>query len=95
MPAFVDDETAIVPLQAPDGFARVNLAHGEVRQKVPASAACRAPHAALRAKDGRLYAVCEGDHTGNGTVVELDRDTLADKRRWDVGVYPDGFVLGE
>lgn len=95
MPAFVDDETAVVPLQAPDGFARVNVAKGEVSQKVAAGAGCRAPHAAARAKDGRLYVVCEGDHTQRGSVVELDPTTLLEKRRWEVGVYPDGLVLGE
>jgi len=39
--------------------------------------------------------VCEGDHTGPGSVLEIDPDSLATKKRWTVGVYPDGIDFGD
>ncbi|MEO6573304.1 MAG: hypothetical protein ABIP89_05670, partial [Polyangiaceae bacterium] len=56
---------------------------------------CQSPHVVRKAKDGRVYLVCEGDHTAPGSVVEIDPMTLAIKKRWVVGVYPDGIAFGE
>ncbi len=96
MPAFTDAHTLLVPLQAPDGLARVDLAAGRVKDRISfAKDRCTLPHVVRVAKDGRVYLVCEGDHQAPGSVVELDRDTLAEKRRWTVGVYPDGIAFGD
>jgi DNA-binding beta-propeller fold protein YncE len=98
MPAFVDDHTLLVPLQAPDGLARVDIgsASALVTKRVAFSKQeCGLPHAVKVAKDGRAYLVCEGDHRAPGAVLEIDPTTLATKRRWTVGVYPDGIAFGD
>ncbi len=94
MPAVKDEHTAYVPLQAPDSLARVNLVTAKVEVQVQKPAdECRAPHAF--ALDGeRLFLVCEGDHKGPGTLLELAPATLATLRKWTLGVYPDGLVFG-
>jgi DNA-binding beta-propeller fold protein YncE len=93
MPAFVNATELIVPLQAPDGFARVSP--DEVKKSVQSDARCIQPHAVARAPNGEIYAVCEGDHLAPGSVVELDADSLSIKRTWTVGVYPDGLAFGQ
>lgn len=96
MPSFVDARTVVVPLQSPDGVALVDIESSKVvtRTSFPESE-CALPHAARTARDGRVYLVCEGDHRGPGTVLEIDPRTLATKRRWVVGVYPDGISFGD
>ncbi len=91
MPDFVSADVALVPLQGPDGLARVDVAKGAVVARASFGAECKNPHVARTAADGRAYVVCEGDHTDAGAVVEVDPVTLAVKRRWVVGVYPDGI----
>ncbi|MDB4940995.1 MAG: Surface antigen protein [Labilithrix sp.] len=96
MPAFLDDHTILVPLQSPDGLARVDLDAGKVtRRRSFEQAQCGLPHVVRVAKDGRIYLVCEGDHRAPGTVLELDGATLDVKRQWTVGVYPDGLAFGD
>jgi hypothetical protein len=96
MPDFAGDNALIAPLQGPDGVARLNVDSGAVEARVPFAAdVCKNPHAAKRAKDGRVYVVCEGDHVAPGAVVEIDPTSLAVKRRWTVGVYPDGIAFGD
>jgi DNA-binding beta-propeller fold protein YncE len=96
MPDFVSDHAILAPLQGPDGVALLDVDTGKVLARVPMPASvCQSPHAARRAKDGRVYVVCEGDHAGPGAVIELDPTTLAVKRRWVVGVYPDGIAFGD
>lgn len=96
MPAFVDARSIVVPTQAPDGLARVDLATGEVTARTSmAKSECTLPHVVKIAKDGRAYLVCEGNHADPGSVLEIDPTTLATKRRWTVGVYADGIDLGE
>lgn len=96
MPAFLDDKTLLVPTQAPDGLARVDLEQAKVTARAALTKAeCALPHVVKIAKDGRVYLVCEGDHTAPGSVVELDRESLTVKKRWPVGVYPDGIALPE
>jgi len=95
-PDFVDTHTVVVPLQAPDGLARIDVDAAQVKARVAFAAdVCKAPHAVRRARDGRLYVVCEGDHVTPGAVVEIDPATLALRKRWTVGVYPDGIAFGE
>jgi DNA-binding beta-propeller fold protein YncE len=96
MPAYLDAHTVLVPLQAPDGLARVDLAARRVVDRVTfAKDRCAHPHAVKVARDGRVYLVCEGDHRGAGSVLEIDRARLAEKRRWQVGVFPDGIAFGD
>ncbi len=96
MPDFVSDHAIVAPLQGPDGVARLDVETGAVEARVAMPApVCQSPHAARRAQDGRVYVVCEGDHTAPGAIVEIDPLTLAVKRRWVVGVYPDGIAFGE
>ena len=96
MPAFLDAKTILVPTQAPDGLVRVDLEQAKVVGRgALTKAECALPHVVKVARDGRVFLVCEGDHTAPGSVVELDRETLAVKKRWQVGVYPDGIALPE
>jgi DNA-binding beta-propeller fold protein YncE len=96
MPAFVDTHMVLVPTQAPDGLAKVDLdAAKVVARGALTKAECALPHVVKVAKDARIFMVCEGDHTAPGSVVELDPATLAVKKRWQVGVYPDGIALPE
>ena len=95
MPAFVDVRTIVLPLQAPDGIARVDIESGTVTARVGTTETCRAPHMARVARDGRVYVVCEGDHVTAGAVVQVDPMTLAIVRRWVTGVYPDAVGFGD
>jgi len=95
MPDFSGERVALVPLQGPDGLARVDLDKGAVQERVAYGDECKSPHVVRVARDGRAYVVCEGDHRSPGAVLEVDRTTLATKRRWVVGVYPDGIAFGE
>jgi len=99
MPAFVSERTLLVPLQSPDGLARVDLQPSNVERRVERRTSfppevCTLPHAVKVARDKRVYLVCEGDHRGPGSVLEIDPATLAVKKRWAVGVYPDGIAFG-
>jgi DNA-binding beta-propeller fold protein YncE len=96
MPAFVAGHDLLVPLQAPDGLARIDVDKGVVVARVAFERSeCQSPHAVRVARDGRVYLVCEGDHAQPGAVIEVDPATLALKRRWMVGVYPDGLAFGD
>jgi DNA-binding beta-propeller fold protein YncE len=98
MPAFVDASSLVVPLQGPDGLARVDLDGAAIAARVGPKElgdACRAPHVVRVARDGRVYVVCEGDHVAPGAVLQIDPKTLAVLKRWTVGVYPDGLVFGD
>ncbi len=96
MPAFVDEKTVLVPMQAPDGLARVDVEDARVVKRTTfPKTDCSLPHVVRVAKDGRVYLVCEGDHVAPGSVLEIDKESLAMKKRWVVGVYPDGIDFGE
>jgi DNA-binding beta-propeller fold protein YncE len=96
MADFVSADVVVAPLQSPDGLARLDVTRGAVLQRIAfAKAECELPHVVRKAKDGRVYVVCEGDHTAKGAVLEIDPETLATKHRYVVGVYPDGIVFGD
>ena len=96
MPAFVAPRALIVPMQSPDGVARVDLDRARVAARTSfAKDVCMLPHVVRVARDGRVYLVCEGDHVAPGTILELDPDSLAVKKKWIVGVYPDGIAFGD
>ncbi len=94
MPEIASPNEALVPLQGPDGLARVDFAKGAIVARAAFGAECKNPHVARAAPDARAYVVCEGDHVAPGAVVEVDPSTLAVKKRWIVGVYPDGIAFG-
>lgn len=96
MPAFVDSHTLLVPMQSPDGLARVDIEQAKVvrRTSFPKEQ-CALPHVVRVATDGRAYLVCEGDHRSAGSVLELDPTTLDVKKTWKVGTYPDGLAFGD
>ncbi len=96
MPAFVDDHTLLVPMQSPDGLARLDMDKFKIdRRRSFDRAQCALPHVVRVAKDGRAYLVCEGDHRAPGTVLEIDPVTLDVKKQWTVGAYPDGLAFGD
>ncbi len=96
MPDFLDDGTLLVPLQSPDGLARLDLKRGTIERRVTFTKdVCGLPHVVRRAKDGRVFLVCEGDHTAKGSVLAIDPVTLETRARYAVGVYPDGIVFGD
>lgn len=96
MSTFVEGGALLVPTQAPDGIVRVDLARGKIDKRTSFTRdVCTLPHVVRVAKDLRVYVVCEGDHTAPGTVLEIDPASLAPKRRWTVGVYPDGLAFGD
>lgn len=96
MPAFAGNDVALLPLAGPDGLARVDVRRSQVQARVAFDAAtCEAPHVVRVATDGRTYVVCEGNKKDPGGVLEVDPTTLAVKRRWKVGVYPDGIAFAE
>jgi DNA-binding beta-propeller fold protein YncE len=93
MPCFASDTRAIVPLQSPDGVARLNPKTWVTEKRQQFGSECVKPHVAACSKSGRVYLACEGDHVATGHVVELDPELLTIKRTWTVGVYPDGLAL--
>ncbi len=96
MPAFIDDHTVLVPMQAPDGLARIDLDSAKVERRTSfPKETCALPHVVRVAKDARVYLVCEGNHRDPGTVLEIDPVTLDVKKKWTVGVYPDGLAFGD
>jgi DNA-binding beta-propeller fold protein YncE len=98
MAAWVDATTILLPVQGPDGLLRIGMdpAHPtKEKRRSFDKAECALPHVVRIARDGRTYLVCEGDHTQKGSVLEIDPATLETKKRWTVGVYPDGIAFGD
>ncbi len=98
MPAWIDASTILLPVQGPDGLLRIGVDPAHVEKEKRRSfdkAECVLPHVVRVAKDGRAYLVCEGDRTQKGSVLEIDPQTLETKKRWTVGIYPDGIAFGD
>jgi len=93
---FHGESELLVPVQEPDGVMRVDLTTATIAQAVTyADDTCQNPSDAHFSADGRVFLVCEGNHYGPGSVVELDPSTLAIIARVDVGVYPDRLAVVE
>ncbi len=97
-PAMTEDGAAwLVPVQQPDSVVRVSTATFTDEKTRPLTKAegCERPHQIAR-RAGRYFLVCEGDHVGNGSILELDPVTLATIRTFNVGAYPDviAFPMG-
>jgi hypothetical protein len=55
---------------------------------------CLLAHMLIPTADGRRgYLVCEGDHTGPGSLAWLDLDALAVMGAMPTGVFPDGVTV--
>ena len=91
---FVSDSEYLVPLQDPNGIARIDAATGSMLgHRSYTDAECLNPQAVSVAADGRLFLVCEGDHYSPGSVVRLDATTLEIQGKVLVGLYPDQLAI--
>lgn len=94
-----DGATLLVPTQGRDELVRMTArAPLTILQRVSFTRdECVQPHQVARGPDGLEYLVCEGAYGGQtpspGTVLALDPDTLAIRRRYTVGYYPDAIVF--
>ena len=96
IPVYLDANEVVVPLQATDGIVRVHLQDQSIAsRRAFTGPECKAPHVAACDAGGRLFLVCEGDHVSPGSVLELDRKTLATLHAWPVGIFPDGIAFGD
>jgi len=92
--AWTSDSELIVPVQSPDGIARLDAESGSVLA-APAYSAddCSRPRQAVAGAGGRVFLVCEGDHFAPGKLVELDATTLAVTRSVALELGPDRMAI--
>jgi DNA-binding beta-propeller fold protein YncE len=94
-----DGQFLFVPLQTPDGVARIRIADWHLDMVAPVSSTdCRYPHEISRGPDGRYYLACEAvgadtQRIAPSRVNVLDPNTLTINAHFDVGVYPDRIVF--
>ncbi|MFO0679103.1 MAG: YncE family protein [Polyangiaceae bacterium] len=88
-----DGKELFVPTQTPDALLRVDTTD---KNRVVASARfdarCGKPHV-VTTDATRAFVVCEGNYVDPGTLVVLDRTTLAVTKATPLGVYPDSITL--
>lgn len=91
--AYLDDDTLVVPSQAPDRLNWIDAATGDVTDTFDfALAQCDRPHVARPSSDGaRIVVVCEGDRATPGTLVTLRDGAIEDVV--PVGRFPDDIAL--
>ena len=101
-PDFSPDGAAMyLPVQNPDGVRRVRLgaAPAIAQTRTFTADECRLPHRASMGPDGRVYVVCEGQHSATrqspGVVLALAPDTLAILARFPVGFGPEDITFLE
>ncbi len=84
----------IVPTQGPDTLLAVDGKTWSVTAtRNLTTTECDKPHQVAR-KGDRWFVVCEGDWKTSSTVLELDPATLATRRTFKVGAYPDMILFG-
>ena len=95
-PDFTTDGTSMfVPVQSRDGLLRVSLGTPPTvtTQVVFTADQCLLPHRASLGPDGRVYVLCEGQHTATArapsVVLAVAPDTLATLARFPVGIDPE------
>lgn len=90
-----DGRTLIVPHQSPDGIAFIDPDTSAPVALLPLPrAVCVNAHVVrLTDDERRLLLVCEGDHSGPGTLVVLDAATRAIERTVSLGRYPDDIAF--
>jgi len=96
LPLFGDFDAAgdsyYVVTQRPDRLLVLEGADGEIREEVDLSALdCLNAHAVrLSPDESRLFLVCEGDRVDSpGSLHRLDRATLQQTARVELGIFPD------
>jgi DNA-binding beta-propeller fold protein YncE len=90
-----DGSELFVPVQSPDGVARLSTFGGSPgATRYFSGTQCEKPHEVVRSHAGRIFLVCEGDHVGPGKLLELDPDSLVTLAELEVGVYPDRLAIG-
>ena len=94
--AFLSSGDWLVPLQAPDGAARLDAGTGKVLAYTAFGPdTCQSPHAASLTAAGDVFLVCEGDHYSPGRIDALDPTTLEVGAGLSVGLYPDRLAIRE
>lgn len=92
--AYLSEQKYLVPLQSPSGAALIDAPSGTVLAHAAYSDEdCLNPSEARVLAGGRMLLVCEGDHYGPGSLVELEPDTLEVRRQVAVGRYPDHLAI--
>lgn len=90
-----DGGTLYVPHQGAGGIGVLDPETGEIVDDVflPPET-CFAPHVVLLTDDeARLMVVCEGDRSGPGSFVVLDRATMGVERSVPLGIFPDDIGI--
>jgi len=94
--AWLSDSEILVPTQSPSGAVVVDAESGAVRREIAyAEDECASPRQAWRARDGRVFMLCEGDGVTPGAVARLDPATLAVEARVAVGIGPQRMAVLE
>jgi DNA-binding beta-propeller fold protein YncE len=90
-----DGATLIVPHQAPDGLAFIDVASKALASTLPLPrATCTNAHVVrLTDDEARLMLVCEGDHSGPGTFVVLELAGRTVEATVPLGRYPDDLAI--
>ncbi len=89
-----DGKQLLIPMQAPDAIALVDVAgKNQIAYRAFSADECKLPHVATLLPDGTYGLTCEGDHIGKGKVLWLDPVTLETIHSRDVGVYPDALFF--
>ena len=88
-----DGSEWVVPVQAPDRLLVLSATTWTVSGQIALDpAVCSRPHMVARRLD-RWFVVCEGDHEGPGSVVELDAEWSV-VRAMATGIWPNMMATG-
>lgn len=93
--AWLSSDSLLVSLQDPDGAVLVDTQSLTLTTEHSFGTECEAPGDFALGPSGALYLVCSGDGFARGTLVALDRDTLAVQTSLELGVAPDRMVVTE
>lgn len=95
-PFWLSASRLIVPTVDPDALVVVDLATDSIEQALRLDPAdCRAPGSLTELAGGRLFLVCQNNHFEPGTLLELERSSLAVLGRVELGLFPDRMVVDE
>jgi YVTN family beta-propeller protein len=89
-----DGSELFVPVQLPDSLRVLDGKTGDtLRQRTFTKDVCERPHEVTLLDATRMGIVCEGDRKSPGAILILDRQTLEQKSRTLVGLYPDRMAI--
>ena len=93
---WLSDAEILVPTQSPSGAVVVDVATGALTRQIGyGDDECASPRQAWRARDGRVFLLCEGDDIGPGAVARIDPATLVVQARTAVGIGPEKMTVLE